>query len=243
VDLNFNMNKGLFMKTTLYRALSVATLALIIGCGEDIDISSPDYAPVAKDDQASVASGDSVTIDILSNDRANDGRTLDPSSVIIGNDVSNGATVIDESSGEVTYTSDGESDEEESFTYTVKDLNGTTSNSATVTITITSDEESDEVEEEEESNSAPTALDDSATTTEGESITIDVLNNDIDNGGGLDEITIIDEPSNGVVIVNSSGTVSYIPNGGFTGVDGFSYTISDEDGLESNDATVTVSVS
>lgn len=112
------------------------------------------YGPIAKDnhkDNISLeAYSSGVTIDILANDRAADGSTLNPASVQLVAP-SNGETSADGKmvtvTGEGVWIVDGEGKltftPEESFaanptaiTYTVKDNNGLVSNVATVTIAV-----------------------------------------------------------------------------------------------------------
>ena len=81
-------------------------------------------------------------------------------------------------------------------------------------------------------------VDDTIGTREGEPVTIDVLAND--SGIGL-TITEVGNPSNGTVVDNADGTLTYTPNPGFSGEDSFTYTVVDEDGI-SGTATVQVSV-
>jgi hypothetical protein len=90
------------------------------------------------------------------------------------------------------------------------------------------------------SNSAPVAVDDNATTRENKPVHVDVLANDSDPDGDPIEVIEVGEPANGRVLASkASGRVSYKPDQGFTGVDAFSYTISD--GTEGT-ATATVTV-
>jgi hypothetical protein len=72
-----------------------------------------------------------------------------------------------------------------------------------------------------------------------------VISNDTDSDGVVDgsTVTIISLPSNGTVTNQGNGVVTYTPNGGFTGVDSYSYTVRDDDGAESNVATVSIVVS
>ncbi|MFQ5649716.1 MAG: Ig-like domain-containing protein [bacterium] len=93
-------------------------------------------------------------------------------------------------------------------------------------------------------NNPPTASDDQATTMEDVSVTIAVLSNDNDSDGALDPATvsITRQPSNGAASVNGDGTVEYLPDAGFVGVDSFEYTVQDNNGATSNAATVTVTV-
>lgn len=95
-------------------------------------------------------------------------------------------------------------------------------------------------------NQAPSVSDDSDQTTEGQSTTTDVLSNDSDPDGSLDAstVTVQSNPSNGTItnIDGSTGEVTYEPDAGFTGDDTYTYTVKDDDGAESNEATVTVTV-
>jgi hypothetical protein len=90
-------------------------------------------------------------------------------------------------------------------------------------------------------NRPPVADDDSATTPPATPVRIEVLVGDSDPDS--DPLTIISttSPANGTVTVNLDGTISYTPNAGFTGVDSFTYTISDGRGGAAT-ATVTVTV-
>ena len=90
-------------------------------------------------------------------------------------------------------------------------------------------------------NSAPTALDDTATTDEDTAIDIDVLANDTDPDGDALAVTQVSDPPNGTASINVGGTVRYIPKADFHGTDSFTYTISDPGGLAAQ-ATVTVTV-
>ena len=106
--------------------------------------------------------------------------------------------------------------------------------SGTVTTTITDD---DVV--------PPIAIDDSAETDVDASVVINVSTNDSDPDGTLDlgSIVITQLPTNGIVIVNEDGTVTYTPNEGYVGPDTFQYTIADNDGAVSNVANVAIQVS
>ena len=90
-------------------------------------------------------------------------------------------------------------------------------------------------------NIAPVAGNDSASTKQDTAVTIDVLANDKDSDGTLGAITISSQPENGTATV-VNGKISYTPASGFYGTDSFTYTVSDNDGAASNEATVTVTV-
>ena len=90
-------------------------------------------------------------------------------------------------------------------------------------------------------NNPPMAVDDMGTTVEGQSVTINVLDNDTDDDSG-DTLTItaVTQGVSGTVVSNNDGTVTYMPNAGFTGSDDFTYTVSD--GMDEGTAMVTVTV-
>lgn len=90
-------------------------------------------------------------------------------------------------------------------------------------------------------NTAPTAIDDSAETEANSRLLLDVLANDTDPENDLLSVDNFDQGANGTVMDLGNGILEYAPNAGFSGSDSFSYTISDEAGLEST-ATVTVEV-
>jgi hypothetical protein len=68
-----------------------------------------------------------------------------------------------------------------------------------------------------------------------------VLANDRDPDGDPLSVVRVTQAANGWVLVNGDDTVRYHPNSGFTGLDGFAYTVSDVDG-GTDTATVTVTV-
>lgn len=89
-------------------------------------------------------------------------------------------------------------------------------------------------------NDAPQAAADTATTTSGQSITIDVLGNDSDANGDVLTITAVDTPSNGAASTDGRN-ILYRANDNFVGTDSFGYTVSDGRGGQAN-GTVTVTV-
>lgn len=93
---------------------------------------------------------------------------------------------------------------------------------------------------------APVAEDDSAIVEEGGLVTelsggvLSVLAND--TGSGLLSAVLVDSASLGMLTLNADGTFSYTHNGSETTSDYFTYRARDENGLESNPATVTIAV-
>lgn len=135
------------------------------------------------------------------------------------------------------------------FSYTMRDAEGLTSD-ATVTITI------DGV------NNAPVAVDDSNTTNGNIVINVNTVNdpnnlliNDTDDVGDTFVISAVNVlagnvgvqialASGALLTVNGDGTYLYDPNNAFaaTDTDSFTYEITDNHGLASNVATVTINV-
>ena len=88
-------------------------------------------------------------------------------------------------------------------------------------------------------NQAPHANDDSATTAEGAAVTINVLANDSDADGDPLTITSVSNPAHGSAIIQGQG-IRYTPNGGYSGNDSFTYTVSD--GSLNDTGTVTIAI-
>ncbi len=93
-------------------------------------------------------------------------------------------------------------------------------------------------------NSPPEAVNDSANVLKGSSISINVVSNDSDDGSlDLSTITITQTPSNAFSLIdNYDGTLTYTHDGTDSISDSFKYTIKDNDGVTSNEATVSISI-
>jgi len=187
--------------------------------------------PTALDDLSETDENQPVQIDILTNDSDPDG-SINPASLSIIQDPSHGTVNVDPSTGVVTYTPANGECGSDVFSYSVEDNEGAVSNEATVSIDV-------------RCNQPPIANDDSATTDENTSIEVDVASNDDDPDGSLDtsSIKITRPPSFGTINVHpTSGLVTYMPDPLSCGDDSFSYTIADDDGELSDEATVMIAV-
>ena len=94
-------------------------------------------------------------------------------------------------------------------------------------------------------NQPPVAVDDTASTPRGVPVTIILVTNDTDPDGTIDPATVVitNQPTRGGAVDNRlNGTVIYTPRRGFRGTDTFTYTVNDNDGATSNEATVRVNV-
>lgn len=90
----------------------------------------------------------------------------------------------------------------------------------------------------------PIAFDDTITISKGESVSIDVLANDTDSNGAImpSTVKVVVNPKKGTAVPNTDGTIQYTPKAGDTGTDSFKYTVEDNDGNISNQATVTITI-
>lgn len=185
--------------------------------------------PEVRPDMGETEAGQSVVIDVLNNDHDPNGEQLTIRAVTQGD---HGAVTITNNGATVTYTPEAGHIGDDEFTYTVS--NGTTEVTATVMVTVTSPPPP--------TNNDPMATDDEAETDEGESVMIDVLDNDSDPDGDTLTIYSVTPGNNGTVTVaDDAMSVTYAPNTDFAGEDEFMYTVSDgEGGMDT--ATVMVDV-
>ncbi|MRI02615.1 hypothetical protein GH721_18885, partial [Kriegella sp. EG-1] len=164
-----------------------------------------------------------------------------------------GVWTVNLTSGEVTFTPEtGFTSDPEVIEYTVEDNDGNESNEATITIDY--------------AVQLPVATNDSSTNNPTNSpVTIDVVDNDNDPDGSIDPTTVsldatsvtggvcdttdsngdctqVTVPNEGVWTVNlTSGEVTFTPETGFTSdPEVIEYTVEDNDGNESNEATITI---
>ena len=178
----------------------------------NITVTPVNDDPNAVDDSGTTNENTSVNVNVLTNDTDVDGDTLTVSSFTQG---SNGTVTF--SGGVATYNPNAGFSGTDTFTYTVSDGNGGT-DTATVTIDVVA-----------APNEEPIACDDSARTTRGNSVNINVLANDSDPDGDTLTVTGFTQPNNGTVTF-SGGVATYNPTGNFVGSDSFTYTITDGNG-------------
>jgi len=88
-------------------------------------------------------------------------------------------------------------------------------------------------------NDAPVAVDDTITTNEDTSVTLDLLTNDSDPDGDSIWISDIEWPSHGYLL-RSGGTYTYTPYGNWNGTETLTYSISDGHCTSSATATIVV---
>ena len=93
-------------------------------------------------------------------------------------------------------------------------------------------------------NDLPFADDDTTTLDQGATVVIALIDGDSDPDGSLDlaGIVLLSVPDHGTVTLGSDGTATYDHDGGDALTDSFVYTIRDQDGGVSNEATVTITI-
>ena len=102
-----------------------------------ITVTGTNDAPVANTESTTLVEDGSVVIDVVGNDTDVDG-SIDPTSVVITTQPTNGSLSVNAVTGEVTYTGNANYNGPDSFEYTVADNNGLVSSPAMVIFTVIS---------------------------------------------------------------------------------------------------------
>jgi VCBS repeat-containing protein len=189
-------------------------------------------APTAGDD--SYQTGKDVTLVVVGNDGLlnNDSDAdTDPLSISIIAEPTNGAVVVAEDGG-FTYTPNTGFVGQETFTYQVSDGQAV-SNVATVQINV-----------QQALGSAPVAVDDAYTIVTGQVLEVPasngVLANDTDVDADVLSSEVLTQPSHGTLTLFATGQFVYTSTAAFTGVDTFSYRVTDGQLTDTGEVTVTV---
>ena len=197
-------------------------------------INAVNDAPAAVADAVTIDEDNPVTVDVLINDTDTDlSREGDNLVIYSVSGVDNGNVIIAADSKTLTFTLSENWNGEETFNYTLRDKANLEA-TGVVTITVNS------------VNDAPQAEDDSASTDEDVTVTLDLLANDTDEDllREGDNLTILSTSGveNGTVTIASDGkSVDFDPASNWNGVEEFSYTIRDKNNEQSS-ANVTVTV-
>ena len=187
-----------------------------------VTVNAVNDPPVAVNDTGTTPEDTPVTLTVLTNDTDVDGDKL----TLTGATATNGTVTVNPD-GTITFTPAPNFNGTAVVTYTISDGKGGTS-TATATITVSP------------VNDPPVAANDLATANEDTPVRIPVLANDTDVDGNPLTVTAA-SASNGTVVINPDGSVTYTPKPNFNGTDTITYTISDGQGGFST-ATVTVTV-
>ena len=199
-----------------------------------IPLTSENDPPIANTDDAQTMQGVPVSGNVLTNDDDPDGDNLILNLTPV-TDPSNGSVTLNPD-GTFLYTPDPSFIGIDTYTYSICD-DGVPSLCDTTVVTI------NVLYDPEPNNQPPFAGNDGAVTNVDVPVSGDLLANDSDPDG--DNITVnttpVSGPGSGSVTINPDGTFDYIPNGGFSGTDVFTYSICD-DGVPSLCDTATVTI-
>ena len=191
-----------------------------------INVTADNDDPDAVDDTLAVARNAGPTaVDVLGNDTDAENDTLQVTGKTNG---AKGSVTITGGGTGLTYDPAPGPAGTDTFTYTISDGNGGV-DTATVHVTI--------------SNTAPDAVDDTATVNEDAAATaVPVLANDTDGNGDTLTITGKTDGAKGVVVITGGGTgLTYRPTANSNGSDTFTYTVSDGNG-GTDTASVSVTI-
>jgi len=202
--------------TYTVRDASGETATAVVG----VSVSRPNRPPLAVDDATRTLAGESVVVPVLVNDADSDEDTL---TLTVVEAPGHGTVQVEPGGEKLRYQPQPGFVGSDGFAYTVSDGWGGTA-TANVTITVVSP------------NAAPAAAPDRATTSTGTPVTIDVLANDDDPEGGPLTLTGVTLPAHGTLSLTPEQRFVYTPAPGFSGTDGFTYTVRDADGLETTGA-------
>ena len=178
-------------------------------------VTEPPTAPVAVADLITASpTGD---LDVLGNDIDHNGDAV----TITATTQPEHGTVDCTPSGACHYErTDGSFTGDDNFTYTITDPGGLDSEPANVTVAVSDPPQATE----------PVPVDDQRTIRAPASTSIDVLANDA--GKGTLVFKSAGAAHHGTATCDAEGTCTYTPQAGFTGRDGFEYTMSDDTATE-----------
>lgn len=183
--------------------------------------------PIAVNDSATTDERVPVSIPVLVNDSDPAGGTL---AIVSAASPSNGTAAVSGTS--IVYTPANGFVGTDTFTYTMSGAEGTAS--ATVTVVVRN------------VNEPPVAVNDAYTTAEDTPLSVSapgLKNNDSDpDAGDTLDASLVSQPQNGSVTLSANGSFVYTPSADYSGQDSFTYRVRDSGGLDSNVATVTITI-
>lgn len=256
---NWSVSAGVVTLTPLANYNGTATLNYTVSDENNavsnqaliqIAVTAVNDPPIAGNDDTNLTTPEeqSFIVNVVANDSDPDGTInattvdLDVTSSSIESSFTNNAGSWTVSGGLVTFTPKAEFNGPASLSYTVQDNAGATSNTANILITVTA------------INDVPVANGDNASTNEEAAVTFNVTGNDTDVDGTI-AANSVDLNTGTVGIqntfitanvgswsVNTTGDVTFTPVLNFIGSATLTYTVNDNGGATSNQATISVSV-
>jgi len=190
--------------------------------------TSGNNPPVAENDYNLLTINTPITLQVLQNDFDPDGDVI--TITTITQQPANGIAVVMPGSTAIVYTPNPGFIGNDTLQYQITD--GALTDVAYVFLFVEGTGTND---------NPPVAVDDFASTSVNTAVNVEVLLNDFDLDGDVLSITeIVLPPLNGTASINTDGTITYTPNPGFSGIDTFTYVISD--GLLTDAAIVVIYV-
>lgn len=188
-----------------------------------VTIGVVNSAPVARPDAAATDTGTAVTVAVLDNDEDPNGDLL----TLAGVAAAAHGTIVRNPDGTLTYTPAAGFYGTDSISYAIEDPERL-ADSAVLTITVR--------------NAAPIAVDDAFVAHPKVATPLAVLDNDTDpNAGQLLTVASAGAAAKGVVTLNADGTLTYRSTGSNTGLDTFTYVLTDDLGRTDTGAvTITI---
>ncbi|MGY5798275.1 Ig-like domain-containing protein [Rheinheimera faecalis] len=196
----------------------IANSAIVDPGGVGVDLNGNNL-PVAVADEASVLVDTSIDVNVLANDTDVDGDAL-----TVNQAISSFGTVTILADQQLSYTPNPDFVGTDTVVYSITDGKGGTASSELVVDVF--------------SNTAPVAVNDTASTDDRTAILIAVLTNDTDAEGDVLTVSAASAVE-GTVSIEADQRLRYTPKAGFDGVDTISYTVTDSSG---DSATGSVSV-
>jgi gliding motility-associated-like protein len=210
-----------YTPTTNYVGTDTYTYTLTTGDGvvsDQITVTiSINAKPVGADDAATTSINTLIAVTVTANDPSAAGSTVTVSSA-----PANGTAVVT-GAGQITYTPAAGFMGKDTYKYTLT-VGGVLSDPITVTISV-----------------KPVGVNDVDQTPFNTSVTTTVKANDGASGIGT-TVTAAITPLHGSIVVNASGAITYTPTAGYTGPDSYTYTLTTNDGVVSDQITVNITV-
>ncbi|MFP5080288.1 Ig-like domain-containing protein [Pedobacter sp. JCM 36344] len=173
--------------------------------------------PTGTNDNAVTLAGTPIVIPVANNDPSRSGTTVVEATLPVN------GTIVVNPDNTITYTPNAGFSGRDPFTYKLRTPGGVESDPITVSVSV-----------------RPTGVADIGTTIAGVPLTSSIKDNDPSKTGTT--VVPVIPPTNGTIVVNSSNTVTYTPNAGFSGKETYTYLLRTADGLESDAITVTINV-
>jgi hypothetical protein len=182
------------------------------GTEELVDQSPGNEAPLANPDTLVTRAGRDTVADVLANDGDPDGDLL----AVLSAGPTTGVDVVVADASSVVVGLAPDAVGPYTVPYTIVDPSSQRA-SSTLTVEVVPVDQ----------NTAPDAVDDAATTSEGRAVSIPVLANDTDPESDPLVLLEVGEAASGTVAIDTGGRVRYEPDPGFSGVDELEYTVGD----------------